>query len=301
MSAGKVVLALDGMGGDHAPDVVVNGADIARERYPDTSLPAVRRSGAAEAAGRQAQGPRRRRSRSCRPRTPCIADDKPSFALRRRRKSSMWLAVEAAAQGRADTRRLGRQHRRAAGDLDVRHAHARGRAPAGARLVPADRARRDGDARSRRQPRMRCRQPRRVRRHGQRLRPGAARPRRAQGRPAERRLRGAQGPRGAAPGGRPGCAAKARRSTSTASSRATTSAPGMVDVVVTDGFTGNVALKAIEGTAKLYTGSCATPSGPRPSPRSATCSPRAPGSSCASGSIRGATMAACSWGSTASA
>src|SRR5471030_1836202 len=28
---------------------------------------------------------------------------------------------------------------------------------------------------------------------------------------------------------------------------------GAVDVVVTDGFTGNVALKAIEGTAKLYT------------------------------------------------
>ena len=27
----------------------------------------------------------------------------------------------------------------------------------------------------------------------------------------------------------------------------------MVDVVVTDGFTGNVALKSIEGTAKLYT------------------------------------------------
>src|SRR4029079_10124847 len=37
MKDGKVVLALDGMGGDHAPDVVVNGADIARERYPDTS------------------------------------------------------------------------------------------------------------------------------------------------------------------------------------------------------------------------------------------------------------------------
>src|SRR3546814_13487819 len=29
-------------------------------------------------------------------------------------------------------------------------------------------------------------------------------------------------------------------------------AKGTVDVVVTDGFTGNVALKAIEGTAKLY-------------------------------------------------
>jgi glycerol-3-phosphate acyltransferase PlsX len=29
---------------------------------------------------------------------------------------------------------------------------------------------------------------------------------------------------------------------------------GVVDVIATDGFTGNVALKAIEGTAKLYTG-----------------------------------------------
>jgi glycerol-3-phosphate acyltransferase PlsX len=31
-------------------------------------------------------------------------------------------------------------------------------------------------------------------------------------------------------------------------------AEGVVDVVVTDGFTGNVALKTIEGTARLYTG-----------------------------------------------
>ena len=38
MGANKIVLALDGMGGDHAPDVIVNGADIARERYPGTSF-----------------------------------------------------------------------------------------------------------------------------------------------------------------------------------------------------------------------------------------------------------------------
>jgi len=38
VSADKIVLALDGMGGDHAPEVVVNGADIARERYPGTSF-----------------------------------------------------------------------------------------------------------------------------------------------------------------------------------------------------------------------------------------------------------------------
>jgi len=38
VSAGKVILALDGMGGDRAPDVVVNGAAIARERYPGTTF-----------------------------------------------------------------------------------------------------------------------------------------------------------------------------------------------------------------------------------------------------------------------
>ena len=208
MSADKIVLALDGMGGDHAPEVVVNGADIARERYPGTSFllfgdparlkPLVdKRKGLAKAL------------EIVPAEDAVLAEDKPSFALRRRRKSSMWLAVDAAAARPRRHRRFGRQYRRAAGDLDVCHAHARGRAPAGARLVPADGARRDGDARSRRQPRMRCREPRRVRRHGQRLRPGAARSRRAQGRPAERRLGGAQGPRGAAPGG--GLAAPRRR------------------------------------------------------------------------------------------
>jgi glycerol-3-phosphate acyltransferase PlsX len=102
VSVGKVVLALDGMGGDNAPEVVVNGADIARERYPGSSFllfgdparlkPLVdRRKGLAQALeivpAEDAVSP----------------DDKPSFALRRRRQSSMWLAVDAAAQGRADT------------------------------------------------------------------------------------------------------------------------------------------------------------------------------------------------------
>jgi glycerol-3-phosphate acyltransferase PlsX len=102
MKAGKVVLALDGMGGDHAPDVVVNGADIARERYPDTTYllfgdpeklkPLVdKRKGLAQAV-------------EIVPAADAVsADDKPSFALRRRRQSSMWLACQAAAEGRADT------------------------------------------------------------------------------------------------------------------------------------------------------------------------------------------------------
>jgi len=102
VSADKIVLALDGMGGDHAPEVVVNGADIARERYPGTSYllfgdpvrlkPLVdKRKGLAK-------------SLEIVPAEDAVlAEDKPSFALRRRRKSSMWLAVDAAAQGRADT------------------------------------------------------------------------------------------------------------------------------------------------------------------------------------------------------
>jgi glycerol-3-phosphate acyltransferase PlsX len=102
MSAGKVVLALDGMGGDHAPGVVVNGADIARERYPGTTFllfgdpaklkPLVdKRKGLSQAL------------EIVPAEDAVLADDKPSFALRRRRKSSMWLACEAAAQGRADS------------------------------------------------------------------------------------------------------------------------------------------------------------------------------------------------------
>jgi glycerol-3-phosphate acyltransferase PlsX len=102
MKAGKVVLALDGMGGDQAPDVVVNGADIARVRYPDTTYllfgdparlkPLIdKRKGLASAV-------------EIVPAADAVsAEDKPTFALRRRRQSSMWLACQAAAEGRADS------------------------------------------------------------------------------------------------------------------------------------------------------------------------------------------------------
>lgn len=102
MSTGKIVLALDGMGGDHAPDVVVNGADIARERHPGTSFLLF-----GDEARLKALVDKRKGLAQVLEIVPAedavLAGDKPSFALRRRRKSSMWLAVEAAAQGRADT------------------------------------------------------------------------------------------------------------------------------------------------------------------------------------------------------
>ena len=34
MSKSEIVIALDAMGGDGAPDVVIRGANIARVRYP---------------------------------------------------------------------------------------------------------------------------------------------------------------------------------------------------------------------------------------------------------------------------
>jgi glycerol-3-phosphate acyltransferase PlsX len=102
MSGTKIVLALDGMGGDRAPDVVVNGADIARERYPGTSFLLF-----GDPARLKPLVDRRKGLAATLEIVPAedavLAEDKPSFALRRRRKSSMWLAVEAAEQGRADT------------------------------------------------------------------------------------------------------------------------------------------------------------------------------------------------------
>ena len=102
MGTKKIVLALDGMGGDHAPDVIVNGADIARERYPGTSFLLF-----GDEARLKALVDKRKGLAQVLEIVPSedavLAGDKPSFALRRRRKSSMWMAVEAAAQGRADT------------------------------------------------------------------------------------------------------------------------------------------------------------------------------------------------------
>ncbi len=69
-------------------------------------------------------------------------DDKPSQALRHGRwKSSMWLAIDAVKQGEADVCGLGRQHRRADGDGAVQPAPMAGiERPAIAALWPTLRA-----------------------------------------------------------------------------------------------------------------------------------------------------------------
>ena len=98
----KVRIALDAMGGDHGPPVVVSGAALALERHPNSTFilfgdrPRIEPLLAAQPALKAA----------CQVVHTDVAvrmDDKPSQALRNGRwKSSMWLAIDAVKKGEAD-------------------------------------------------------------------------------------------------------------------------------------------------------------------------------------------------------
>ncbi len=98
----KVRIALDAMGGDHGPAVVVAGAELALARQPaseflfygDSSLlaPLISVRPTLKAA-----------SRTIHTEIAVRMEDKPSQALRYGRwKSSMWLAIDAVKKGEAD-------------------------------------------------------------------------------------------------------------------------------------------------------------------------------------------------------
>jgi glycerol-3-phosphate acyltransferase PlsX len=98
----KVRIALDAMGGDHGPTVVVPGAEMARERHPDIEFLFF---GNTAIIGPLVEA---------RPKLVAVSkiihtevairmDDKPSQALRQGRwKSSMWLAIDAVKKGDAE-------------------------------------------------------------------------------------------------------------------------------------------------------------------------------------------------------
>ncbi|HYH19612.1 MAG TPA: phosphate acyltransferase PlsX [Azospirillum sp.] len=96
----RLTIALDAMGGDHAPDMVVAGADIARERHPDVHFllygdaariePLIAKRTALKAVTEVIHTD-----------DAVAADAKPSVALRAGRRSSMRLAIDAVADGRA--------------------------------------------------------------------------------------------------------------------------------------------------------------------------------------------------------
>jgi glycerol-3-phosphate acyltransferase PlsX len=100
--AAPVTIALDAMGGDHGPSVVVPGASLAAIRHPDMRFLLV---GDAERIAEALKGHPELAGKCDILHTDIAVamDAKPSQALRKgRRHSSMWLALEAVRDGRAD-------------------------------------------------------------------------------------------------------------------------------------------------------------------------------------------------------
>lgn len=95
-----VTIALDVMGGDDAPEIVLRGADIARERFPEVRflLFGVESQMASVMSGL----PRLLEASRIIHTDVVIANDaKPSVAVRSGRRSSMRLAIDAVADGEA--------------------------------------------------------------------------------------------------------------------------------------------------------------------------------------------------------
>ncbi|MGE0613281.1 MAG: phosphate acyltransferase PlsX [Hyphomicrobiales bacterium] len=97
----ELTIALDVMGGDHGPPVVIPGAAISLERHPNSRYILV--GDQSQIAPELARHPAlAARSEVVHTDIAVAMDEKPSQALRKGRwKSSMWLAIEAVRDGRA--------------------------------------------------------------------------------------------------------------------------------------------------------------------------------------------------------
>lgn len=98
-AAGSFHLAIDAMGGDHAPESVLDGLELAAERHPDARFLLV----GDEARLQPLLAKRKRASKACTLRhAPDVVsgDMKPTVALRMR-TSSMRVAIDAVAAGEA--------------------------------------------------------------------------------------------------------------------------------------------------------------------------------------------------------
>ncbi|WP_088346163.1 MULTISPECIES: phosphate acyltransferase PlsX [Rhodomicrobium] len=101
MSA-RIRIALDAMGGDHGPSIAVPGAALSLIRHPDTEFLIF--GDEAKIAPHLQQHPAlAKNSRVIHTPVAVSMDAKPSQALRQGRgKSSMWMALEAVKRGEAD-------------------------------------------------------------------------------------------------------------------------------------------------------------------------------------------------------
>lgn len=88
------------MGGDNAPQIVVEGAHLARDRYPDARF--IIFGDQAQIRPLVGKYPGLADVTEIRHTDDCVtSDDKPAIALRQRRQSSMRLAIDAVANGEA--------------------------------------------------------------------------------------------------------------------------------------------------------------------------------------------------------
>src|SRR5437764_7763639 len=98
----KVRIAVDAMGGDIGPSVVISGAAISLRRHPDMEFVMFGNRVAIEAELDRLPA-LKAASRVVHTDVAVRMEDKPSQALRRGRKtSSMWLAIDAVKRGEAD-------------------------------------------------------------------------------------------------------------------------------------------------------------------------------------------------------
>jgi Fatty acid/phospholipid biosynthesis enzyme len=96
-----IVLALDAMGGDRAPGMVLKGLNIARKRYPNVRYILFGDSSKVEPALKKF--PKLNQKCEVRHTSQIIsANDKPSTALRRARDSSMRRAIDSVSNGEAE-------------------------------------------------------------------------------------------------------------------------------------------------------------------------------------------------------
>lgn len=96
----RLTIAVDVMGGDHAPDMVIRGLTLARERHPDVRY--ILFGDEARVAPLLESMPQAAEVSELRHTADSIPNDmKPSVALRSGRQSSMRLAINAVADGEA--------------------------------------------------------------------------------------------------------------------------------------------------------------------------------------------------------
>jgi glycerol-3-phosphate acyltransferase PlsX len=97
----RITIALDAMGGDQAPRMVLKGADKSLKRYPQAHF--LLFGDEAKIAPLLAKMPRLAARAQVQHTNEFITNEaKPSIALRTGRRSSMRLAIDAVADGRAD-------------------------------------------------------------------------------------------------------------------------------------------------------------------------------------------------------